>query len=230
MPNTDVNTSASSVDIPDEGDSLAAEVVQEPQTNADEGQIQAIQAERERRQTAERERDEAIRTQNYYKSLAENQQVHEPQTQVDPDDWATNKDVQNFVAQEVGKITKQSKEQRTQEQLRVAKASHPDFDEAFNYALDLARETPGLEDSIMASANPAETAYRLGKTHDSYAKKEKSKATADVVNKINEGMQQPQTLSNVSAANNTPQNDSEKIAAMSDSEFEAYVYKVKTGQ
>lgn len=192
---------------------------QEPDP-ASQGQLSALVAEREKRQNAERERE-------FYRQMAmENQQpVQQREPEYDPEDLPTYDAVNQLVDDRVGKIQDQMRSQQLIQMEAQAKTKYPDWESVVLLAEEMSRSNPGLGDAILNSANPAETAYLMGKTHDKYSQIQNQRVTSEVADKITTNLNTAPTLSNVGSGHVPDQGERWKTATSTD--LEAEIARIK---
>jgi len=119
------------------------------------------------------------------------------QAQYDPEDVPLNKDVVRIVEERVGQIEARARQERIALQEQQAKMKYADYDQVAALAIDLIKQTPGLENVFLDPSlpNPAEALYAYGKTHHSYVPTQQKQAAQKVVETINQNLNQPKTLS-----------------------------------
>lgn len=193
---------------------------------AAEGQLQALLAEKERRKQAERQVD-------YYRNLAEAQgQRQGPQSpSYDPDDLASFSSVEQIVNSKVADIQKSMRQQQIDAYESQAKSKYSDFEQVIALAVDISHE-PGMEglgQAIMSAPNPAEFAYRIGKTHPQYSSIVTQKATATIADKISQNMNSAPTLTSAGGGS-VFDNGSDKWKTASKEDIERKIHEIKFGR
>ena len=104
---------------------------------------------------------------------------------------------------------------------RVARIRYTDYDDILEkYTGPLIARRPDLMEVINKSADPAETAYLLGRSHPDFIQAQLSQKTNAVADKIQKNVQKPKTLS--ARTSGAPRvNADDKYHSMSDADFEA---------
>ncbi len=193
--------------------------------NQVQGLTEGIKAERLKRQQLEAELAQ-IRQMVY-----QQQQMIQPQQQqpkYDDEQYlnygAMRDEVGNIVEQKVAKASQMLMNMSE----KIARNTHKDFDVVIeNYTADLVRTNPSLYNYIKDSADPAETAYILGKSHPKYLETQQRTIAEDVAKKINTNANRPKTLASSGVGGKTTLDDVSKIESMSSDEFESYKSKIK---
>lgn len=186
--------------IQDEGEGQIPEPVEETPDYAGEidGLKQALQEERRSREQLE-EKNRFIE-----QVFQQQQRPPEPRApEYDPDDFPTYGGVDQMVESKLGSVKQHFREQQIRSQLDIAKSKYDDYDEVYDLALQMAKSNPDLDKAVMASENPAEMAYNLGRTHPDYLDKllnKKTKETTEtVVSQLNKNAKTPSTLTNTNS-------------------------------
>jgi hypothetical protein len=155
--------------------------------------------------------DEAQRRAEFIERVALNnapqQQYQEPEPEFDPNYIPDNATVDKLIEKRMAPILNQVKDQQLLNQENAVRTQNPDWDEVFEYYKQIAREDPEMHKLVMASKNPAQRAYRLGKSHPDYEKKIGQTAASTVVNRINNNLSSPPTLNNINGASQTGEID-----------------------
>lgn len=137
----------------------------------------------------------------------------------DPDDYAT-----------VGKVENRFKEKEAVLNQRLeyleAKLSHPDYDDVINtHYMELAKENPRLNESVVKSPNASLIAYQLGKSR----MEAKQKVKKDV-DRVVENSKKPASINTAVGGGTSAMTQADKIASMSRDDFEKHVAKVMRNQ
>lgn len=109
---------------------------------------------------------------------------------------------------------------------RVARIRYTDYDDVLeNYTAKMIARRPDLMEVINKSADPAETAYLLGRSHPDFIKAQLSQKTNALADKIQKNTQKPRTLSaRTSGAPRVSGDD--RYNSMSDADFDAELEKI----
>ena len=187
------NNSTSSVENQTE-DSPQEQVVQPEESDEVSGLKSAFEAEREKRQRLEAE-NEILRQ---YTQAGETQQEGQ---QYDPDDYPTNRTVQEMVQAELAKQRSVQDQASVPMQESVMRLQYPDYDEVINTELPkLLAKNPGLASALKAANNKAELAYDLGRTSPDYLNKLREEATKKAAETIDQNTNKPSTLTDSTGA------------------------------
>jgi hypothetical protein len=154
--------------------------------------------------------DEAQRRAEFIERVALNnvpQQYTEPEPEFDPNYIPDNATVDKLIEKRMAPILNQVKDQQLLNQENAVRTQNPDWDEVFEYYKQIAKEDPEMHNLVMASKNPAQRAYRLGKSHPDYEKKVGQTAAGAVVNRISNNLSSPPTLNNINGASQTGEID-----------------------
>jgi len=177
-------------------------------------------------------RREEKRRAEFYQQVAQQEVARQKQPvkpAYDPEDLADFRGVEKVVDDRIGTVEAQLRQQIIDAKVNAARQEFPDWDEAFEIAKTIADRTPGLDAAIMASANPALTAYYIGKADPAYVNKAQkeavSQATKKTVSKIQSNMKAPATLSDAGGA--SVKNTVEYFENLSDEELDKMVNKIK---
>ena len=192
----------------------------------DQGDTGQQQQEVDPNVVALREQNEMLRRQVELLQYGQ-QQDNQPQQQAlydDPEDLPTNRQVEDMVNQRFQSVQEQQKQQTTNFQVQMARQNYSDYDEVIRLADQVVGNNEGLKNAILASQNPAETAYNLGKSHPDYLKMSQQKARADVAGKVKNNFNRPNTLSQAGGGKPSTQKD---FNSMSRTEIEEEIHRVK---
>ena len=109
---------------------------------------------------------------------------------------------------------------------RVARIRYTDYDDILEkYTSPLIARRPDLMEVINKSADPAETAYLLGRSHPDFIKTQLAQKTSAVADKIQKNVQKPKTLSaRTSGAPRVSADD--KYKSMNDADFDAELERI----
>lgn len=211
---TDVKTGES---VPSTDEKVTNDTSSEQNTEV-EGLRQALEAERTKRQAAEQR---ALLVEQFSQ-----QNQKEVQSDDDyeyyPDDYVDVKTVKKIVQEAVQ--TTNTSEDIFKMQVELAKNKYSDYQEVVkNWESKVDDKT---YQAVMASGNPAELAYRLGRADDAYQKKLIDKATEEYAEKMRANSEKPSTIGGVSGK--SPDLEVKDYENMSDEEFEKELLKVKT--
>lgn len=222
---SEVPAEGGQVTSPEQSQQSAPQVDPVQARNAEaEGQLKALLAEREKRQLAERQAD-------FYRQQVEAQQYQTPQAKYDPEDLASFGSVEQIVKSEVAKIQKQYESMRLESLEVQARGKYNDFDHVLALAVEIANEpgNEGIGPAIMASKNPAETAYRIGLTHPRYSSTATQKAANSAVERIANNLNTAPTLSSVNGGTVRDPGANKWLHASKD-ELERRIQEIKFGR
>jgi hypothetical protein len=238
MEGFDVNTAESVEETPTE--SPETEQAEGQETEVAESTEQApeidlrkeIESIKEMLQSERDKREDEQRRAEYYQQLAQqalSAQKQPERPKYDPEELADFKGVERVVKDEVQAVREQMQQVVRATQVEAARKEFPDWDVAFGIAKKIADKTPGLEGAIMATPNPALTAYYIGKADPEYiqktAKDAAKQATKQTVDKINSNLKAPATLGSASGA--SVKNTVEYFENLSDADLETLIRKTK---
>lgn len=124
---------------------------------------------------------------------------------LDPDEPITAKHFMKAVAavekkaeRRVMESQRESKRTLISMSEELASMKYPDYENTVKLAAELARETPALIDRIALSKNPAEEAYRIGKTHPGYKaaapKKKAQSRDRELLERAEKKIQTPRSI------------------------------------
>lgn len=173
-----------------------------------------------------RKRNDELQRQIELMQYTGQQQSQQPQQlEYDPEDLASMRNVKEMVEQGMQGIQKAQRETMIQMQVQQAKATLPDYDKVVALGQQVIGNNAEMADLIMNKMpNPAEVVYNLGKSHPDYMKVIQQKARTDVVGKVKNNLNKPNTLSQ--AGGGKPSNQ-KSYSTMSKKDFEAELRRVK---
>ena len=190
----------------------------------------ALLDERSKRQELQRQIDELNGRFTQLNQPTEPEKVEEPVDFLDdPDKLANNLEAK--YEQRLQEIQYQNSLQRLQDFERIAKESHPDYDEAIQFFAQAAEGNPALQMEAAQASNPAEYAYRAGKRlaqinaaggdFDAYVQQQREAAVAEYLQKnptpASRAADVPESLSTVTGA--TQRTDKEPVSTPLESMF-----------
>ena len=173
----------------------------------------ALLDERSKRQELQRQIDELNGRFTQLNQPTEPEKVEEPVDFLDdPEKWANNLEAK--YEQRLQEIQYQNSLQRLQDFERIAKESHPDYDEAIQFFAQAAQHNSALQMEAAQASNPAEYAYRLGKRlaqinaaggdFDAFVQQQREAAVAEYLQKnptpASRAADVPESLSTVTGA------------------------------
>lgn len=189
-----------------------------------EGLKQAMIAERRKAQAMAAELESARRAAEFYRNMAMQDGARQPG--IDPDGVPTAGQVNEIVQQHIAPIVQEQRQRELARMDAEMREKYPDYDEVFQNTLDMTSrpENEGLAEAILKTANPAMTAYMLGKTSPNFEQSNKKRVAQNVAKKIEENLNKQKTLSDVGGgAAPVPKKD---WSQATDAEIDAHYRKI----
>ena len=148
----------------------------------------------------------------------QNTQQAPQEPEYDPEELVTNRDVDALLEKRLARIREETRQSQVSGMVQVAKTKFSDYDKVADLGKAVVGENAAMAQAIMASDNPPEMLYALGKTHPSY------RPGGNVAGRIKKNLNKPKTLTDVGGGNPTVKKD---WSTASKKEIEAEIRRVK---
>lgn len=212
-----------------EGESQTTQVPQKKEEEA--GLLETVKAERERRQNEAEMRklaeDKASFLERKLRAIEQERTQADPLLAIADDEYVDGVKLKSII-QSIRQESKQRDQiSRVQYSTEVARNKYADYDKAIEYFDKFATETEKY--IVLTSRDPAERAYRYGKSHPDFQKTIVADTAKTVLDNVNKHVNTQKTLSNAGGGGFSEDDAVKKIQNMSDEDFDKEFNRIMYG-